>query len=283
MFDKFNNETGVDSPIIPNIVHYVIFNTQSIDFVTFVSFVSVIKFQKPELIMIHSNVGHLNGYYWDIVRSLFSVTNSTVQFIATPLPTHVYGQKLSSIYHASDVTRISVLMKYGGVYLDTDSIVLKNLNRFLHYEMVVGWPEDEDLGSQVLIAHKNARLLRAWLNGYRIYKPTIWYYNAGQFPTEQILQVRPDLVHRVKTRLGVHNVLTKLHEDPEWEDWREYDTIHLLARHYPGDEHNEVSIMTSSSPISQIFKYVLYETAPYLDIHNVVLKTNKHHWVFQKH
>lgn len=137
---------------------------------------------------------------------------------------------------------------------------------------------------QILIAHKNARFLRLWLNGYRIYKPTMWYYNAGQYPTEQILQKRPDLIHRVKTKLGVHNVLSKLHEDPAWEEWRQFYAIHLLARHYPGaEEMNEVSMMTSSSPYAQIYKYVLYETPPYFDIHNVVLKQNPHHWVFHKH
>lgn len=43
MFDKFNNETGMDYAIIPNIVHYVIFNNQTIDFVSFLSIVSAIK------------------------------------------------------------------------------------------------------------------------------------------------------------------------------------------------------------------------------------------------
>lgn len=43
MFDKFDNESGVNYPIIPNIVHYVIFNNQTIDFVTFLSMVSAIK------------------------------------------------------------------------------------------------------------------------------------------------------------------------------------------------------------------------------------------------
>ncbi|KAI5705201.1 hypothetical protein M8J75_012939 [Diaphorina citri] len=283
MFDKFNNETGMDYAIIPNIVHYVIFNNQTIDFVSFLSIVSAIKFQKPDLIMIHSNLGDLSGYYWDILHSLLSVTNSTIHFQQTPIPTHVFGQKLSSIYHASDVTRINVLMKYGGIYLDTDSIVLKSLKKFLHFEMVLGWPERKDMGSQILIAHKNARFLRLWLNGYRIYKSSIWYYNAGQYPTEQILHFRPDLVHRIKTKLGVHNLLTKLHEDPEWAEWREYYAIHLLARHYPGvEEVNEVSVMTSKTPYAQIIRYVLYETAPYFDLHNVVLKRNRHHWVFKK-
>ena len=32
-------------------------------------------------------------------------------------PTHVFGQKLSSVQHASDVSRLKVLIKYGGIYL----------------------------------------------------------------------------------------------------------------------------------------------------------------------
>jgi hypothetical protein len=39
------------------------------------------------------------------------------------------------------------------------------------------------IGSQVLIAHRNARLLKAHFDSYRSdYIRTQWYYNAGHVP-----------------------------------------------------------------------------------------------------
>lgn len=39
------------------------------------------------------------------------------------------------------------------------------------------------------MAHRNARLLKYWLQLYREYRPSMWYYNAGEAPTRDILQV----------------------------------------------------------------------------------------------
>jgi hypothetical protein len=37
--------------------------------------------------------------------------------MALAKPTHVFGQQLASVHHASDVARIQILKKYGGIYL----------------------------------------------------------------------------------------------------------------------------------------------------------------------
>jgi hypothetical protein len=37
--------------------------------------------------------------------------------MALAKPTHVFGQQLASVHHASDVARIQILRKYGGIYL----------------------------------------------------------------------------------------------------------------------------------------------------------------------
>lgn len=48
-FDYFDNQEGHFFPIIPNLVHYVIFDLVSIDFTTFLSMTSVIKVSKQSL------------------------------------------------------------------------------------------------------------------------------------------------------------------------------------------------------------------------------------------
>lgn len=76
--------------------------------------------------------------------------NTTLEIVQLSQPTHVFGQPLSSVYHASDVARIQILMKYGGIYLDNDMLVLRPLDKFLKYEMAVGWPFGEYIGTQVI-------------------------------------------------------------------------------------------------------------------------------------
>ncbi len=61
-------------------------------------------------------------------------------------------------------------MNYGGIFLDNDVFVINSLNKYLNFEMVVSWDrpfETRGLGVQVILAHKNARLLKAHYDQYR--------------------------------------------------------------------------------------------------------------------
>jgi hypothetical protein len=65
------------------------------------------------------------------------------------------------------------------------------------------------------------------------------YYNAGERPTVEILYKQPELMHRVKLRLGVAQLMDELYEFKEWPNWdQNYDTMHLLTGHrYYLDPH----------------------------------------------
>jgi mannosyltransferase OCH1-like enzyme len=59
-------------------------------------------------------------------------------------------------------------MNYGGIYLDDDVFVVKSLDKYRKFEMTVSWDEpDRGIGVQTLIAHKNARLLKAHFDRFR--------------------------------------------------------------------------------------------------------------------
>lgn len=69
---------------------------------------------------------------------------------------------------SADMLRLLVLAAYGGIYLDNDVYVIGSFNEFRVYEMSLGWYHDEDsIGSQVLIANRNARLLHTYIDIYR--------------------------------------------------------------------------------------------------------------------
>jgi hypothetical protein len=64
----------------------------------------------------------------------------------TPLEDHprVYGQRDARAYRDGDLFRILVLYKYGGVYADMDTVLLRSLGVFLDQEFVYQWDRFDD-------------------------------------------------------------------------------------------------------------------------------------------
>ena len=229
------NETGFPFNIVPNIVHYVLFDVTEITFAHFISILSALKNQKPDLIYIHCNCHQLEGDYYR--RALKVAKNLYIPIIVRTIekPTEIFGHRLNDEginWHSSDITRVRVLQEFGGIYLDRDVYVVQSLDVFRKYEMTLNWDENQDLGNQVLIAHKSARFLKLWLDSYHDYRPNSWYFNAGELPTKSILYKRPELVHRLKGEFGADgpNVcpLIYYYYYPKWK--HEFYTIHLILR-----------------------------------------------------
>ena len=237
-FDNFHfepNITGYPFNIVPNIVHYVLFTLHEIQFSHFLSFLSVLRNQRPEKIYIHCDCYKLdeNEYY----KRLMDIINKTsTQLVVRYMerPSEIFGQKLSTKFidfHSSDLARQQVLQLFGGIYLDRDVYVVQSLDTFLKYEYTLNWKKYSSLGNQVLIAHKNARFMKLYLDTYRNYDPKQWYYNAGILPTNAVLKPRPDLIHRVDVEFGVDGpVICQMLYNKYSSEWRNYYTIHMYIR-----------------------------------------------------
>lgn len=240
LFEGFNNVTGTEdgSYIVPNIIHFIRFKQENFSFVDAVCVLSAFKNHRPDKIMFHTDVDKFVGPYWEKIKNtpgiVYEIRNVTI-------PAKIFGQKFNKVFHlwhAGDITRIRILMQHGGIFLDNDIYVVQNLNKFRKFEMAIGWDDNDCIGTQVLIANKNSRFLKLWLESYREYYSDRWYYNAGCKPTEELLYKRPELVHRVKLLFGVHMLVHNLYKTL-WKDWRKQYSVHLLMRHrsYLDKEH----------------------------------------------
>jgi len=199
---------------------------------------SAFKNHRPDKILFHTDVESFVGPYWEKVKNTPGIVYEFRKVIS---PDTIFRQEFSKdyqVWHASDVTRIRILMEYGGIFLDNDVYVVQNLNKFRKFEMALGWDDNQCIGTQVLIANKNARFLRLWLESYRQYYADKWFYNAGCKPTEEVLHKRLELVHRVKLLFGVHMLVSKLYKEL-WKEWRQQYAIHILVTHqsYLDEEH----------------------------------------------
>jgi hypothetical protein len=222
LFEGFNNETGTDDGtyLVPNIIHFLRFRQKQLSFVDAVCVLAAFKNHRPDKILFHTDVGSFSGRYWEKVKNTPGIV---YEFRNVTIPSTIFGQNLSKkyfIHHASDVTRIRILMEYGGIYIDNDIYIVQNLNNFRKFEMALGWDDTGCMGTQVLIANKNARFLRLWLESYRQYFPDKWYYNARCKRTYEVLYKRPELVQRVKLLFGGHNLVPQLYKT-QWKEWRQ--------------------------------------------------------------
>ena len=197
-FEGFNNETGVDRFIVPNIIHLIRFNKSEFNFSEFLCLQAAFRYHRPDWFYIHTDVpnGQFTGKYWKVIENDLEL-RSRIKILRLELPYEIFGQPLSTkwrVHHGGDVARIRTMMKYGGIYLDNDVFVIQNLDKYRKFEIAMNWDEDQFLGSQVIIAHKNARFLSQWLDSYHEYHPELWYFNAGEKPTKEILMQRPEVV-----------------------------------------------------------------------------------------
>ena len=233
---SFNfNSSGFPFNVVPNMVHYILFDVEDISFVHFVSLLSVMKNHKPDLIYIHCNCDQLSGDYYERALRIANKTNTQIIVRTIERLTQIFGRKLSRKWlnwHSSDPTRIRILMEFGGIYLDRDVYVVQSLDVFRKYEMSLSWDQIHNFENQLLIANRNARFLKLWLDSYHDYNPNQWYYNAGELPTQRILKKRPELIHSVMRQFGSYAYdICPLLYNSYYENWeKDFYAFHLLIR-----------------------------------------------------
>jgi hypothetical protein len=171
-------------------------------------------------------------------------------------------------------------MEFGGIYLDRDVLVFKSLDPFRKFEMTLDYEfvwNSKTLGNQIQIAHKRARFLRLYLQTYKKYDGSQWYWNAGWFPTERIINKYPHLVHSMNREFGLswHEMCPTLYLN-NINNWAEkFFTVHTFMRNnnirhitdwcFPGRkpsilEFNEENVKTLNNTFGQMARHILYNS-----------------------
>jgi hypothetical protein len=123
---------------IPNIAHYVWLldgrDHFSVDFKVFISVYSTSLYFNPDAIYFHTDATPEQWEYAkthgdDATRWTLAVANVQHSQVTVPAHTSTCTQILK-IQHKSDFVRTAQLHKYGGIYLDTDVVPLKDVKPF---------------------------------------------------------------------------------------------------------------------------------------------------------
>ena len=239
---------------VPNVVHFNWYNKASVDmeFSQMLSVLSVYKHMKPDAIFFHTN-NELTGKYWTMLKKI-----SKLHVIHRDPPMRqksaIYGYETDD----SDIDRLLLLKTYGGIYLDTDVMVIKPFDNLRRFPCTLGIEDQLLLCGGIIICSKDSEFLRMWLNSFYDDFHSTWAYNSGYVPS-RLARRYPSLIHIEETSLNRPNCneLEKIWGS-EIYDWRQNYAIHTWIRKYKGEKPNPDNIKTMNSTYGEIARLVYY-------------------------
>ena len=261
-----HNRIDPDNYLVPNIVHYVWFggyNTR-FRFDNMLSVLSAYKILQPSTINLHTDVPP-QGPYWDFVKQI-----PTLKIVPTQPPRELFGEIIQKPYYEtsdSNLYRVKLIWEQGGIYLDTDVIVINKMDNLRNHSCTLGYellPPEETICGGVIMGAKHSTFLYLWLNSFLDdYKVGKWAYNSGKVPSKlakrypETVNIVPDKFHRPNWQ--------KPHIGKIWFNqtcrWWENYTIHLWYRKYreayKGPEPSLSNIKQWKGTFGQIARFIL--------------------------
>lgn len=112
---------------------------------------------------------------------------SRIKVCSVDLPTHIGGVEIVWPQYVSDVMRLQILLKHGGIYMDTDMISLRQYKPQDDSVLTFCWetPLKESICNAMMITPKDNDFIQAWLNlmPEAMNHPT-WAYGGVVLPAE---------------------------------------------------------------------------------------------------
>lgn len=182
--------------MVPNVIHFIWItgeNSRPFSYFNYMA-VKAAKKQMGCAVVIHCNEPPKNNKYWDMAM-MYSI------YRRIGVPTHVGDTEIKNVQYASDVIRLEILYKWGGIYIDTDMILFKPLTPLMDKSLTMAVESTHEDGSPksvangVILAEPKSEFLKLMLDATPIaMKSDIWANHAVTLPLE-LAKAYPDMVH----------------------------------------------------------------------------------------
>ena len=227
--------------LAPNIAHVMWFGGGEMDFLFYLSILSLVHVAEVDKVFIYGEAP--KGYYWSLLEK-----DKKVQIIPHALIQMIFGKPIKSLVHMSDILRVEILKRYGGIYLDVDAIVVKPFDREIRaYDAVVNIdampslyaPFPDVINNGVMIGKKDAKFWYIFQESMKEFRDNDYTYN-GCRRSYQILERHPDLI-RVDPHLQVSCFHFKCH--PTWWPGYQNSSLHHLSSNITFDWKNDAYVI----------------------------------------
>jgi hypothetical protein len=166
-FEGYDNKNGLKNEIIiPNIFHYLIFDTEMSSNLL-ASMISAQYYQKPKMIYIH----HCDVKNFKISNEKLNIINKLeipFKILNFSQNNKIFGKNPDNMSDINEVNKLLILMEYGGIYSNEDLILYENINYLRRFEAVtILNDEKKEFNSQLIMGHRNARIFKSFYDTFR--------------------------------------------------------------------------------------------------------------------
>ncbi|KAK6166034.1 hypothetical protein SNE40_022821 [Patella caerulea] len=239
---------------VPKIVYYVIFGPYTFQFWHYVSIMSAKKIIKPWGLYVIGDA-HPVGYWWK--RAMKDVKG--LRFVYREQPPTIANKTVRWKHHLSDLVRLQMLMLNGGIYLDTDMVVVNSLDPIRNHDITMGLIENgTGMGNAIILAKRHSPFVKEWYESYFNYTKTEFYKNSLHVPRD-MWHKNPGRIHMESDKFYRPNwfeadLLFKKNDYP----WKNNFAVHIWTNSNPVPKGPE-ELKTLNTTIGQIFRYILYD------------------------
>lgn len=181
--------------MVPNLIHFIWItgpNSRPFSFINYMA-VRAAKEQTGGAVVIHCNEPPSNNTFWDMALK-YAV------FRRIDVPEHIGDTKITHVQYASDVIRLELLYRWGGIYIDTDMLLIKPLTKMMHKPLTMAIESVHEDGSPksvangVILAEPKSEFLKLMLDATPIaMKSDVWANHAVTLPLE-LAKTFPNMV-----------------------------------------------------------------------------------------
>lgn len=149
--------------MIPNVVHFIYPVwplTRPLSYVNYMAVKMAIAVQKPDKVKFWVNKTPAPSVWWDRIKEMVDV-------VYTPMDGVYRNVNIEWPQLQSDVTRLEILQREGGIYLDTDMLMLHSMEvlPFLGHDFIIGYePGETSMCNALMMAEPEAPFIKLWLD-----------------------------------------------------------------------------------------------------------------------
>ena len=165
-----------------------------------------LEVNRPERIYIHYR-HESGGPWWELAKQIAVLDR-------IELPTRVFGRPLWHYAHQCDLMRLLILRRYGGIYLDIDTLCVRPFTELLDNTCVMGHQTGRGLCNAVILSEPEGVFVNAWLDSFRRFRST----GRDQYWDEHAVIVPGLLAHQPQLRRSITICEERAFFFPHWNN-----------------------------------------------------------------
>ena len=150
---------------IPKIIHYIWFKKgRPFNIVNYIAIKTALKHNPTYKIYLHCDEPPDRNIYYDNLKDI--IETKIIEVV-----TVINNKPVICFQHKADISRLRILEEFGGIYLDTDILLLKPLDEYIDKRFVIGYQNKgntNDTTNAVIMVEPNNEMIKEWLEIYNI-------------------------------------------------------------------------------------------------------------------